>query len=73
MSVSSPSPTRLWGRAGLSGAVTRAGGGTYVDRHDNIHLPAIAGYRLARAFASRDPEGVLRYIAEVEDRLTPRT
>jgi hypothetical protein len=61
--------TRLWERAGLSGAVTRAGVGTYVDRHNNIHLPAIEGYRLARAFASREPEGVLRYIAEVEDRL----
>ena len=50
--------------------MTRAGLGTYVDRHNNIHLPAIEGYRLARAFASREPEGVIRYIAEVEDRLT---
>jgi hypothetical protein len=49
--------TRLWERAGLSGAVTRAGVGTYVDRHNNIHLPAIEGYRLARAFASRNPRG----------------
>jgi hypothetical protein len=61
--------TRLWNRAGLPGTVTQAGVGSYVDRHDRVHLPAAQGYRMARTFASSEPETVLRYIAEVEDNL----
>jgi len=61
--------TRLWTRAGLPGTVTRAGVGTYLDRHDRVHLPAAQGYRMARAFASSEPETVLRYLAEVESNL----
>jgi hypothetical protein len=61
--------TRLWNRAGLPGTVTQAGVGSYVDRHDRVHLPAAQGYRMARTFASSEPETILRYIAEVEDNL----
>lgn len=67
--LSRPAAARLWDRSALPGTATRAGGGTYVDRCDRVHLPAAEGYRMARAFASREAEAVLRYVAEVEDRL----
>jgi hypothetical protein len=35
--------TRLWARAGLPGTATQTGVGTYLDRHDRVHLPAAQG------------------------------
>ena len=67
--LSRPAAARLWDRSALPATATRAGVGTYVDRRDRVHLPAVEGYRMARAFASREAEAVLRYVAEVEDRL----
>lgn len=60
---------RLADRAGLPEPVERLHPLSFVDRHGVLHLPYLGAERLARAFATAEPELVLREIENHELRL----
>ena len=60
---------RLADRAGLTEPVDRLHPLSFVDRHGVLHLPYLGAERLARAFATAEPELVLREIENHELRL----
>lgn len=59
---------RLWDRAGLDGEPDDHPL-AFIDRHGTLHLPYETTLRFAQAFAAAEPESVILYIQEWEDRL----